>query len=243
MMKIIRAINPSSPIIRTSDASIIISLICSFSFLAFYSSILPIASCACGFRSSAFPFQIHAVPCGPLLFIHSLLELYLHDRQWAPTHPASLPKVFFLLAHRQIAQHSIRTSPCYSHQTCTKQQDGHRRMKMFLCELLQVSFFIWVIRTLFAVSDVTLVPVPPPVLVPSLVPCPAADGPTVMFTQVIEIILNFKPHHAYGRLRRQVEQKRSYFPCMSNILWHMLQGRSPIFFPLVQMLVLFTPRL
>ena len=65
MIKIIRAIKPSSPTIRTSDASIIISLI-SFSFLAFYSSILPIASCACGFRSSAFPFQIRAVPCAPL---------------------------------------------------------------------------------------------------------------------------------------------------------------------------------
>ena len=65
MIKIIRAIKPSSPTIRTSDASIIISLI-SFSFLAFYSSILPIASFACGFRSSAFPFRIRAVPCAPL---------------------------------------------------------------------------------------------------------------------------------------------------------------------------------
>ena len=65
MIKIIRAIKPSSPIIRTSDVSIIISLT-SFSFLAFYSSILPIASCACGFRSFAVPFQSRAVPCAPL---------------------------------------------------------------------------------------------------------------------------------------------------------------------------------
>ena len=103
MINTIREMNPSNPTIRTSDASIIISLICFFSFSSYGSSILPIASCACGFRSSAFPFQIRAVPCAPLLFIHSLLELYLHDRQWAPVCPASLPKVFFLPAHRQIA--------------------------------------------------------------------------------------------------------------------------------------------
>jgi len=91
--------NPSSPTIRTSDVSIIISLT-SFSFLAFYSSILQNASYACDFLSFAVPFQSHAVPCAPLLIS----------------------------------------------------------------------------------------------LVPSLMPCPAADRPTIMLAQVVEIIFNFMPH-------------------------------------------------
>ena len=99
MINIIKAMNPSSPTIRTSDVSIIISLT-SFSFLAFYSSILQNASYACDFLSFAVPFQSHAVPCAPLLIS----------------------------------------------------------------------------------------------LVPSLMPCPAADRPTIMLAQVVEIIFNFMPH-------------------------------------------------
>ena len=52
--------------------------------------------------------------------------------------------------------------------------------------------------------NVTLVPFPPAVLVsfvpscvlsiPSLMPCPAAEGTAIVFAQVIKIIFNFLDH-------------------------------------------------